>query len=308
VAVAEELHFGRAAKRLDISQPPLSQQIRHLEHELGVELFRRTKRIVRLTPAGEVFLECARKLLRGAEDSLDVTRRAARARSAPSPSATRPARDRGDPPRPPRFTRKFPAVDVRLLPLASRDQVGGAEAGPHDVRAAHAPVGGDGLVVWPIKREPPGPRPPGLAPAGQALTLELRDLDGVPYVHLARAYEPLYHDHVLGLARQVDRDAAGGGRSAHLYDNLSLVAAGVGGVAAARLRPPIRRAGVIYRPVLARRRTSQLGLAHRKQEISQVPLASWPSCGLLIRRGRVRAPSSRALFASPKGERLHAAA
>jgi DNA-binding transcriptional LysR family regulator len=78
VAVAEELHFGRAAVRLHISQPPLSQQIRNLEDILGVSLFKRDKKRIELTFAGQVFLDSARKLLEQSQWAIQTVRRAAK--------------------------------------------------------------------------------------------------------------------------------------------------------------------------------------------------------------------------------------
>src|SRR6201996_6638813 len=77
VAAAEELHFGRAAARMNMTQPPLSRQIQLLEHVLGVKLLDRTSRLVKVTPAGRVFLLEARRILRLVESAALTSRRTA---------------------------------------------------------------------------------------------------------------------------------------------------------------------------------------------------------------------------------------
>jgi DNA-binding transcriptional LysR family regulator len=81
VAAAEEQHMTRAARRLGIQQPPLSQQIRDLERELGVQLFERSPRNIKLNTAGRIFLEDARRLLAEAQDAITRVRQAARGES-----------------------------------------------------------------------------------------------------------------------------------------------------------------------------------------------------------------------------------
>jgi DNA-binding transcriptional LysR family regulator len=78
LAVAEELHFGHAAQRLHMAQPPLSQQIRRLEQEIGYPLFLRSSRSVKLTPAGKALLDRARRTLQRVDEDLEAVRSVAR--------------------------------------------------------------------------------------------------------------------------------------------------------------------------------------------------------------------------------------
>ncbi|MCY7386140.1 MAG: LysR family transcriptional regulator [Microcoleus sp. CAN_BIN18] len=78
IAVAEELNFTRAAERLHMAQPPLSQQIQHLEAELGFQLFRRTKRTVVLTEAGQVFFEESQKILLQVDRAIQLAQQTSR--------------------------------------------------------------------------------------------------------------------------------------------------------------------------------------------------------------------------------------
>jgi len=135
VCVAEELHFGNAAQRLGISQPPLSQQIRALEDELEVRLFERTSRSVRLTEAGLHFLPQARETLAQADRAARIARLAHSGEVgrlslgfSPSVPFTPYVVDALA-----RFRADFPEVNVELNELPREEQITGVERGTIDI-------------------------------------------------------------------------------------------------------------------------------------------------------------------------------
>jgi len=153
IAVAEELHFGRAAARLNLSQPPLSQQIKGLEEQLRVRLFERNRRSVRLTPAGQAFLRHAYEVLRTAETGAQAARRAAAgevgelrvgysASALYSDEALQAIV---------RYRQRWPGVEIRLLEGSTRSIARDLEADRLDLGVVRGPLP-DAVLDWPAER------------------------------------------------------------------------------------------------------------------------------------------------------------
>ncbi|TDW75861.1 LysR family transcriptional regulator [Kribbella pratensis] len=151
VAVAEELHFGRAAERLHIAQPVLSRQIRALEDEVRAQLFVRTKRATELTPAGRQLLDDARPLLSAADAARRRVARAARGSKTftigfmPGLTVTEAVRA---------FGASHPDIDVELIRTTWNDQVDVLHDGRVDVSIVRLPIDQAGLTVRPLFEEP----------------------------------------------------------------------------------------------------------------------------------------------------------
>ena len=155
VAVAEELHFGRAAKRLHLAQPPLSQQIRKLEDIVGHRLFARTSRAVKLTSAGEAFLHRARRTLRQIEEDLEEARSVGRGEVGflkvgfiGSSMLTKLPATLG------RYRRQFPKVNLQLKEFHTSGVIQALLENTLDVGFLRDSGPTDGLKVEPLFSEP----------------------------------------------------------------------------------------------------------------------------------------------------------
>ena len=155
IAVAEELHFARAAERLHIEQSPLSRAIKDLEYDLGVQLFERTTRSTRLTWAGQVFLDEAHRVLSTLKQAIASTQAAA----AGYRGTLRIALSDGIPP--PRLVallarhrEEEPEVEIRLFETTLAQQVKGLSSGLYDAGLAHAAAVDEGLISEPVWTDP----------------------------------------------------------------------------------------------------------------------------------------------------------
>jgi DNA-binding transcriptional LysR family regulator len=155
IAVAEELHFGRAAARVHVAQPAVSRQIRALEEEIGLNLFERDRRIVALTAAGAAFLVEVRSLLRHVEDAVVTAHRAARGELGSLRIGYVPAVVHTGLPEIIRvFRKRFSHVDVRLQEMNPAMQLEALLAERVDVGFVRGPIVEPALASKTVLKEP----------------------------------------------------------------------------------------------------------------------------------------------------------
>jgi DNA-binding transcriptional LysR family regulator len=265
LAVAEERHFGRAAARMRVAQPPLSRQIQALEADLGFRLFDRSRRHVELTAAGAALLEHTGRIFEAVELARSEAQRASRGESGrivvgyPSSFA-----HNGLPELLRSFRARAPAVEIALRELAPQLQVEALREGRIDVGFVRALQDEPGLSFELVRSEPLVVA----LPKGHALArrkkMPLELLAREPFVLFPRSRAPAYFDQLVSLCRAAGFTPRIVQEAPHL-DIVSLVSAGLGvSILPASVRN-FRRAGIVLRPLEGEPRTDLLVLWSRRR-------------------------------------------
>jgi DNA-binding transcriptional LysR family regulator len=250
-AVAEELHFGRAAARLHMTQPPLSRQVQLLEHALGVGLFERTSRSVRLTPAGRAFHAEARRILDLAEGAGLAAKRVARGEAGSVTIGFTAAASYGFLPRLIAAARaEMPGVDLALKEMVTADQTEALSSGRIDLGLVRPPIdrrgGAEAVRVARERLLLAVPRGHKLA-AGREPAIG--DLDRQPLIMYSPVEGRYFYDLLAGLfqAAGVAPDHVQHISQAHTM--LALVGAGIGAALVPEAARSLRFEGVALRPL-----------------------------------------------------------
>lgn len=253
LCVAEEMHFGRAAQRLGISQPPLSQQIRALEDELGVRLFDRTSRRVRLTEAGELFVPEARQTLMQAEHAIETARLARRGElgrlrvgftsSGPFVPLIASALYR--------FRETHPEVALTLRELGRDEQIEELRRGGLDIALVRGVAPPEPLpdvhVRCIIEEDMVVAMRAGHPLADRAADPSIADFAGVPMVLYAAPLGAGFNEHFFALCREAGFEPEIAHEASSFATLLGLVAAGFGATILARSLERLHLENVIYR-------------------------------------------------------------
>ena len=276
VTVADERHFGRAAERLSMTQPPLSQAIRALEDALGVALFVRTKRSVALTAVGAALLPDVRRLLASAEALPPLARRLARGEAGSLSLAFVSTADYGLLPSLLRaFGARYPQVRLQLAEATSDVQIDELVAGRIDAGLVIPPVPprhAAGLSYLPVVREPlVVAMPAAAAPdAPEDEPVHLADLAALPLVIFPRRLAPGFYDIITGCYGAAGETPRIGQEAIQMQTIVSLVSAGMGVALVPQSLRNLRRTGVVYRPLAGDAPVVETGLVWRTGDVSPV--------------------------------------
>jgi len=227
VVLASELHFGRASKRLFVSQPALSKQIRRLEEKVGGAVFTRTRRKVEITEAGRVLLSGAESVLRNAEATLSLARDAAEGRAGTlrigfgiaSVSEILPRTIL-------RFRKTYSQVELKMRDMSTPAQIAALVEGNIDIGIVRLPIAHTELDSLPLFREQLVVVTSGALPYNARHGLAA--LRNQPFVFFPRSTSATLHDHVLGLCRRAGFSPTIVQEANELFTILNLVRAGLG--------------------------------------------------------------------------------
>lgn len=271
VAVAEELHFGRAAARLHMAQPPLSRQIQVLERELGVALFVRRNRRVELTTAGQVFIEGARRTLETADVAVRDAQRAARGEigrlalgfvgSATYSVLSSLLRA---------FRMRYPAVELSLHAMTTQEQVTAFQQRSIHIGILRPPVGERMLALRTVVREPLVAVLPASHPLAQSERVPLAALADESLILYPRADGPGIHDAIVSLCLQAGFTPRIVQEAAEMTTIAGLVAGGIGIALVIASIEHLHSWGVVYRPVDGDIPPWELSLSWRHDDDSTV--------------------------------------
>jgi len=248
VAVAEEAHFGRAARRLFISQPPLSRQIRDLEEEVGVVLLERGRDGVRLTDAGRQFLEGARQTLVQAERTVALAKNAAEGKSGFLSIGYIPTGDLGVIPKvllP--FRKRYPRIELELRSLAVMPQIEELRRERIHLGFLRLPVHAPDLRIEHVHSESLLVALQEGHPLSRRSRVSLSQLASEDFLVFPRRLAPTYYDEIISFFRKAGFSPKIGHEVESLQTQLALVSAGLGFALLPASVREIRRSGVVYR-------------------------------------------------------------
>jgi DNA-binding transcriptional LysR family regulator len=264
IAVAETLHFRKAAERLHIAQPALSQQVRRLEEDLGCRLLRRDRRRVELTAAGLALLESGRRALAQMARAGEAAKRAAASQGvmlrvgclSPAAFAVVPDVLR-------RLRHEHPSVDVALREADTITLLEDVRLGLIDVAFVRGPITWPGVRIDTLRREPLVVVLPSHHRLAKRTRVPLAALADEPFIGFPRDTAPSLHDAITSLCLDTGFTPSFVTEASEWYTIVSLVAAETGIALLPASVRAFRNRGAVYRPIAGRQRHVELVVARR---------------------------------------------